>query len=59
MLQRAPDDVQNGRLVVAVSPMTVNWAVRFLSSVVVPDIEAFERFVRSGELGRLMAARGL
>jgi len=50
---------RNGRLVVAVSPMTANWVVRFLSAAVLPDIEAFERFVRSGEFGRLMAARGL
>ncbi len=50
---------QRGRLVVAISPMEANWAVRFLSAVVLPDIGAFERFVRSGELGRLMASRGL
>ena len=50
---------RSGRLVVAVSPMAANWVVRFLSAVVVPDIEAFEQFVRSGEFGRLLAARGL
>ena len=48
-----------GRVVVAISPMTVNWVVRFLSTVVVPDVEAFEQFVRSGGLGRLLASRGL
>ena len=50
---------RRGRLVVTISPMAVNWAVRFLSAVVLPDIDAFERYVRSGELARLLASRGL
>ena len=48
-----------GRLVVAISPMGANWAVRFLSTVVLPDLAAFERFVASGEFGRLLASRGI
>jgi len=50
---------RNGRLVITVSPMAANWAIRFLSDVVLPDIAAFERFVGSGELARLLAARGI
>jgi len=50
---------RRGRLVVAISPLAVNWAVRFLSTVVLPDLAAFERFVRSGELAGLLASRGL
>lgn len=48
-----------GRLVVTISPMAANWVVRFLSDVVLPDIAAFERFVASGDFGRLLAARGI
>jgi hypothetical protein len=48
-----------GRPVITVSPMAANWAVRFLSTVLLPDIEAFERYVRSGELARLLQSRGL
>jgi hypothetical protein len=50
---------RNGRLVVAISPMAANWAVRFLSDALLPDVEAFERFVCSGELADLLAARGI
>jgi len=48
---------RHGRLVVAISPMRANWVIRFLSNVVLPDIEAFERYVDDGELDALMAAR--
>ncbi len=50
---------QQGRLVIAISPLRLNWAIRFLSTIVLPDVPAFENFVRSGELRRLMASRGL
>lgn len=50
---------RNGRVVIAISPMTVNWAVRFLADVVLRDIEAFEACVRSGDLARLLESRGL
>jgi len=50
---------RNGRLVVTISPMAANWAVRFLSHVVLPDIAAFERYVAEGKLEALMAARGI
>ena len=50
---------RNGRVVIAISPMTVNWAVRFLADVVLRDIEAFEACVRSGDLARLLGSKGL
>ena len=50
---------RRGRVVVTISPMAVNWAVRFLSDILLPDIAAFERYVRSGELGRLLESKGL
>jgi hypothetical protein len=50
---------QRGRPVVSISPMAANWAVRFLSTALLPDIAAFERFVRSGEMARLLKSKGL
>lgn len=50
---------RRGRLIVTVSPLSLNWAVRFLSTALLPDIEAFERYVGSGELARLIASRRL
>jgi len=48
-----------GRVVVAISPMAANWAVRFLSTVVLPDSAAFEQFVRSGDFARLLEDKGI
>ena len=45
-----------GRLVVTITPMESNWAVKFLSHKVLPTIEAFERFAESGALRDLVAA---
>lgn len=41
---------QHGRIVIAISPLAYNWAVRFCSHEVFPDDEAFEAAVRSGRL---------
>jgi hypothetical protein len=41
---------QNGRAVIAVSPLEHNWAVKFLSHAVYRDLEALEEALRSGEL---------
>lgn len=46
---------QAGRLVITVSPLVHNWAVRFLSRVVYPTWDEFERALVSGEVGRLLA----
>ncbi len=43
---------QHGAAVVAISPMQHNWAVRFLSHVMYPDVEQFERALGNGELAK-------
>ena len=43
---------EHGRIVVVISPMQHNWAVKFLSHLLYADLEEFERSVRSGEFGR-------
>lgn len=45
-----------GRLVLTVSPMASNWAVRFLSAHVFADLDEFETFVSDGSLGRAVSA---
>jgi hypothetical protein len=41
---------KHGRVVVAISPLAHNWAVRFCSLVLYPDVEAFEAELLRGEL---------
>lgn len=41
---------QNGAMVVAISPMHKNWAVRFLSHRLFANLEEFEAALTSGEL---------
>jgi len=41
-----------GRIVIAISPLSHNWAVRFLSDAVYDDIEQFELELASGKLRR-------
>ena len=48
---------QAGKLVLVISPMARNWAVRFLATEVFPDTAAFTAFVRAGGLARALAAR--
>lgn len=36
---------KNGALVLAISPMDQNWAIRFLSHAIYPDLESFKRSV--------------
>jgi len=43
--------------VVTISPMKENWTVRFLSDVILPDMDAFEEYVHSGALQRLIENR--
>ena len=43
---------QHGAAVVTISPLRVNWAVRFLSHVLYPDLEAFEAELVDGSLVR-------
>jgi hypothetical protein len=52
---------RHGRVVVTISPLEHNWAVKFLSNLLYEDVEAFEAALASGELARrlheLVAAR--
>ena len=41
---------RRGSLVVAVSGLTRNWVIRCLSDLVVPDLAALEKVVKSGNL---------
>jgi nucleoside 2-deoxyribosyltransferase len=43
---------RHGRAVIAVSPMSHNWAVKFLSHAVYADLEGLEGALASGELAR-------
>jgi hypothetical protein len=43
---------ENGRVVIAISPLKHNWAVKFLSHELYEDFEAFEAAVRDGRLAR-------
>ena len=45
----------HGRLVVTISPLTHNWAVRFLSNIVYASEEQFEVELISGALARRIA----
>jgi hypothetical protein len=40
--------------VVTISPMAANWVIRHLSSVVLPDLEAFRGWVTSGGFDKLL-----
>jgi hypothetical protein len=39
--------------VITISPMAANWVVKYLSSVVLPDLESFRRWVVDGGLDKL------
>ena len=41
---------KNGKIVITVSPLTHNWAVRFLSDVVYDDVAELEAALQSGAL---------
>lgn len=47
---------RRGVPIVTISPLSENWAVKFISTVLVPDLEAFEDLVRSGQFARLAEA---
>ena len=54
---------EHGRAaVLTISPLAHNWAVRFCSHALYPDVEAFENAVHSGEvqrtIERILAKRG-
>jgi hypothetical protein len=43
---------RHGAAVITISPMVHNWAVRFLSHALYPDIEQFEAALADGRLAR-------
>lgn len=46
---------RHGRVVLTISPLEHNWAVKFLSHAVYADMEAFERALLAGEVAELIA----
>lgn len=44
---------QAGVPVVTISPMSSNWVIKHLSSVVLPDLDAFRLWVANGEFDKL------
>ncbi|MGQ9822364.1 MAG: hypothetical protein ACUVQK_10915 [Thermogutta sp.] len=45
---------QHGAAVISISPMRHNWAVKFLSHAIFPDVPAFLAAVTSGEIAQLV-----
>lgn len=43
-----------GSVIIAVSPLAENWAVRFLADTIVPDIAGLKQFLVSGGLEKLL-----
>ena len=46
-----------GAVVVAITPMSLNWVVRAYSDRILPDLEALERFLAAGQLEALLAEK--
>ena len=43
---------QHGAAVITISPLVHNWAVKFLSHAIYPDVEAFEAALQDGRVAR-------
>ncbi|MCK5328854.1 MAG: hypothetical protein KAR36_09635 [Candidatus Latescibacteria bacterium] len=48
---------QQGRVVLAVTPLRENWVVKFLADAVLDSLEGLETFITSGELDVLIARK--
>lgn len=46
-----------GAVVIAVTPLSENWVVRFLADAIVPDIDALREFLQSGRLEEILEAK--
>jgi hypothetical protein len=44
--------------VITISPLKHNWAIKYLSHALYPDIESFEAAVRSGEVAKRIDETG-
>lgn len=49
---------RNGRVVLSISPLEHNWAVKFLSHAVYSDVSCFTTALRSGEVAQKIAEVG-
>ena len=45
---------RNGRVVITISPLSLNWAVKFLSNVVYADMAEFIGAVKNGQLKKII-----
>ena len=45
---------KNGAAVLTITPLTINWVVKFLSSAVYPNLDAFFEALASGEIRNLV-----
>lgn len=51
---------QAGRVVIAISPLVLNWTIKYCSHVVYPDLESFQAELASGKLAaRIADIRGM
>lgn len=50
---------RHGRLVVTISPLAQNWAVKFLSHMLYPDEEAFLSELENGSFAEKLAKHGV
>ncbi|MDP6636855.1 MAG: hypothetical protein QGG42_18300 [Phycisphaerae bacterium] len=48
---------RNNAIVLTISPMAPNWVLRAYSDEILPDVEAFEQFIASGGLDKLVEQR--
>jgi hypothetical protein len=48
---------KNGAVVLTISPLSSNWAVKFLSDAIYPNLESFLQQLGSGEISRLIEQR--
>jgi hypothetical protein len=46
---------QAGRVVITISPLSLNWTIKYCSHAVYPDIESFEADLASGRLAARLA----
>lgn len=46
-----------GAVVVAITPMAANWVIRTYADAILPDLDAFERFLAAGQLETIRARK--
>jgi hypothetical protein len=44
-----------GRVVITISPLALNWTIKYCSHVVYPDLESFQAELSSGRLAERIA----